>query len=64
MRHLSRHADTLAQCGVGVDGFSDVHGVSAHFDGERDLADHVARVGAHDARQKTRGSDQRRRRPP
>jgi len=29
---------------VGVNGFADVHGVCAHFDGQRDLAKHV---GAH-----------------
>ena len=49
MRHLSRHADALAQRGVGVDGFADVHGVCAHLDGQSDLTNHVARVGAHHA---------------
>jgi hypothetical protein len=32
-----------------VDGLADVHGVGAHLDGQGDLADHVARVGADDA---------------
>ncbi len=31
MHHLSRHADALAQRGVRVDGFTDVHSVRAHF---------------------------------
>ena len=44
-----RHADGLAQRGVRVDGLADVHGVGAHFDGQGDLADHVARMGADDA---------------
>ena len=46
MRHLRRHADAFAQRGVGVDGFADVHRVGAHLDGQRNLANHVARVGA------------------
>jgi hypothetical protein len=49
VRHLCRHANAFAQRGVGVDGFADVHGVCAHFDGQRDLANHVARVRAHHA---------------
>jgi hypothetical protein len=32
-----------------VDGFTDVHGVCAHLNRQRNLADHVARVRAHHA---------------
>ena len=46
MRYFRRHADAFAERRVRVDGFADVHGVSAHLDGQRDLADHVAGVGA------------------
>ena len=46
MRHLSRHANALAQRRVRVNGFADVHGVCAHFDGQSDLANHVARMRA------------------
>ena len=46
MRHLSRHANALAQGGVRVDGFADVHCVCAHLDGQRHFANHVARMGA------------------
>ena len=49
MRHFRRHADAFAQRGVGVDGFADVHRVCAHFNGQRNFANHVARVGADDA---------------
>ena len=45
MRHLRRHADALTQRRVGVDGFADVHRICAHLDSQRDLANHVARVG-------------------
>jgi len=45
MRHLSRNADAFAQRGVGVNGFADVHGICAHLNGQRHLANHVARVG-------------------
>ena len=47
MRHLRRHADAFAQRGVGVDGFADVHRVCAHFNRQGNLANHVARVRAH-----------------
>ena len=47
MRHFRRHADALSQRGVGVDGFTDVYGVCAHLNRECNLANHVARVGAH-----------------
>lgn len=46
VRHFRRHAQALAQRGVGVDGLADVHGIRAHLDGQRNLADHVASVGA------------------
>ncbi len=46
MRHLRRHADALAQRGVRVDGLADVHRISAHLDGQGDLANHVARMRA------------------
>ena len=46
MGHLGRHADALAQRGVGMDGFADVHRVRAHLNGQCDLADHVTRVRA------------------
>jgi hypothetical protein len=49
MRHLCRHANALAQRGVGVDGFADVHRVCAHLNRQSDLANHVARVRAHHA---------------
>ena len=49
MRHFRRHANAFAQRGVWVDGFADVHSVSAHFNRQRYLADHVARVRAHHA---------------
>ena len=46
MRHFRRHANALAQRGVWVNRFTDVHRVSAHLDGQCNLADHVTRVGA------------------
>jgi hypothetical protein len=46
MRYLRRHANAFAQGGVWVDGFANVHRVCAHLNCQRDLADHVARVGA------------------
>jgi hypothetical protein len=46
MRHLSRHANALAQRGVRVNGFANVHRVSAHLNSQSDLADHVAGVRA------------------
>ena len=49
MRHLRRHANALAQRGVRMDGLADVNRVGAHLNGQSNLADHVAGVGAHDA---------------
>jgi hypothetical protein len=46
MRHFRRHADGFPECGVRVDGLADVDGVGAHFDRQRNLANHVAGVGA------------------
>ena len=46
MRHFRRHADALAQRRMRVDGLADVHCVRTHLDSQRDLSDHVARVGA------------------
>ena len=46
MRHFRRHADALAQRGVGVDGLANVHAVRPHLNSQCNLADHVARVGA------------------
>ena len=49
VRHFGCHANALAQSGVRVNGFSDVHRVSAHFDGQCNFANHVARVSTDDA---------------
>ena len=49
MRHLGREADAFAQRGVRMDGLADVERVGAHLDGQRDLADQVAGMGADDA---------------
>jgi hypothetical protein len=47
--HFRHHADALAQRGVQVDGLADVHRIRAHFDGERNFANHGADMGADDA---------------
>ena len=49
MRHLGRHAYALAQRGVRVYGFADVHRVGAHLYGQSDFANQVAGVGADNA---------------
>ena len=49
MRNLRRHANGYTQRGVRVDGLANVHRVGAHLDGQRDLSDHVAGMGADDA---------------
>jgi len=49
MGHLGGHADTLAQGGMRMNGFANVDGIGAHLDGQRNLANHVARVRTHDA---------------
>ena len=46
MRHLRRHADALAQRWVRMNRLADIDRVSADFDGQRDLANHVARMRA------------------
>jgi hypothetical protein len=46
MRHLSCHANAFTQCRVRVNRLADVDRVSAHFDGQCNLANHVARMGA------------------
>ena len=46
MRHLSRHANTLAQSGGRIDRLADVHSVCAPLNRQRNLANHVARVRA------------------
>ena len=45
MRHFSRHADGLTKGRVRVNGLADVDRVCAHFNRQRNLANHVARVG-------------------
>ena len=42
MHHFRRHANAFAQSGMWVNGFADVHGVFAHFDGQSHFADEVA----------------------
>ncbi len=49
MRHFCRQADALPQRRMRVNRLADVHRVCAHLDGQRDLAQHVARVGTDDA---------------
>ena len=49
MRNLRRHAHALAQGRVRMDGLADVHRVGAHFNGQRNLANHVAGVRADNA---------------
>ena len=49
MRHFRRHADALAQRGVGVDGLANVHAVRTHLNRQGNLANHVARMGADNA---------------
>ena len=38
MRHLSRHADALAQRGVRVNRLANVYCICTHFDGQGNLA--------------------------
>ena len=47
--NLCRHAHTLAQRRMRVNGFGDVDGVCAHFYCEAHLTNLIARVGADDA---------------
>ena len=46
MRHLRRHANALAQRRVWVNRLANVHRVRAHLDGQGNLANHVAGMGA------------------
>ena len=46
MRHLRRHADGFPQRRMRVNRLANIHRVSTHLDGQRNLADHVAGVGA------------------
>jgi ethanolamine ammonia-lyase small subunit len=46
MRHLSRDANALAQRGVRVNRLAYIHRVGTHLNGQRNLANHVARVRA------------------
>ena len=46
MRHFRRHADALAQRGMRMNRLADIDRVSAHLDGQRHFADHVARMRA------------------
>ena len=47
--HFRRHADQFAQCRMRMDGLADVDRIASHLDGEANLADQVARMGADDA---------------
>ena len=46
MRHLSRDANALAQRRVRVNRLAYIHRVGTHLNGQRNLANHVARVRA------------------
>ena len=46
MRHFRRHADGFPKGWVRMNRLADIHRVSAHLDGQRDLANHVARARA------------------
>ncbi len=46
VRHFRRHADTLAQRWMRVDGFADVDGISTHLNRQGHFANHVACMGA------------------
>ena len=49
MRYFRRHANAFAQRRMRVNGFANVYGISAHLDGKCNLANHVARMCAHNA---------------
>lgn len=49
MRHLSGHANALAQGRVRVNGLANIYRVGAHLAGQGNLADHVACVRTDDA---------------
>ena len=46
MRHLRCHADGLPQRRMRVNRLADVYGICTHFNGQSNLADHVASVRA------------------
>jgi len=46
MRHFRGHANGFAQRGMRVNRLADIHRVCAHFDGQRNLPNHVACVRA------------------
>ena len=46
MRPFSRHVNALAQRWMRVNGFADVHRVCTHLNGQCNLANHVAGMGA------------------
>ena len=46
MRHFCRHTDALAQCRMRMNGFANIHCICAHLNGQCNLANHVARMGA------------------
>ncbi len=46
MRHFRRHANAFAQRGVRVDGLADIDRIRAHFNRQRNFADHVTGMGA------------------
>jgi hypothetical protein len=46
MCNLCRHADGFPKRRVRVDDLADVHCVCTHLNGQCNLTDHVARVGA------------------
>ena len=49
MRHLRRHADAFAKRRMRVNRLADVHRICTHLDGQRNLANHVARMRANHA---------------
>ena len=46
MRHFSCHANAFTERWMRMDRLADIHCISTHFDGQCDLADHVACVSA------------------
>ena len=46
MRHLGRHANAFTQRRMRVNRLADIDRVCAHFNGQRNLANHVAGVRA------------------
>src|ERR1041385_8188665 len=45
---LCRHSNRFARRRMRMDGLADIDRVGAHFDGERNLADEIARSGSDD----------------